>query len=44
VDLITIKWSLVWLGSETQLEQLTDGIKWPGGNGENGTSDDKDES
>jgi hypothetical protein len=38
-----IKWSLIWLGSKTWLEQLVDGLKWLSGNGETGRSDNKDE-
>jgi hypothetical protein len=43
VHLITIKWSVIWLGSEIRLEQVADGLKWQSGHGENGRSDDKDE-
>jgi hypothetical protein len=44
VQLIIVKWSVVWLGSETRLEQVADGLKWQSGNGENGRSNDKDKS
>jgi hypothetical protein len=33
---------VVWLGSETGLEQVADDIEWIGGNGKNTRSDDKD--
>jgi hypothetical protein len=42
-NLMKVKWSLIWLGSETGLEQVADGLKWQSGIGENGRSDDKDE-
>jgi hypothetical protein len=35
------QWSVIWLGSETGLEQVSDDLKWPSGNGENARSDDK---
>jgi hypothetical protein len=31
--MIIVKWSLIWLGLETGLEQVADGLKWLGGNG-----------
>jgi hypothetical protein len=36
VHLIIVKWSVIWLGSETGLEQVSDDLKCPSGNGENG--------
>jgi hypothetical protein len=34
---------VVWLGSETGLEQEADDLKWISGNGKNGRLDEKDE-
>jgi hypothetical protein len=36
--MIIVKWLVIWLGSETELEQVSDGLKWLGGNGKNGRS------
>jgi hypothetical protein len=43
VHLIIVKWSVVWLGSETELEQVADELKWLSGNGKNGRIYIKDE-
>jgi hypothetical protein len=43
VHLIKVKWSLIWLGSETGLEQVEYGLQWLSGNGNNGRSHVKDE-
>jgi hypothetical protein len=40
---ISDKWSLFLLGVETWLKQVAQGVKWPGGNGENGRTHSKDE-
>jgi hypothetical protein len=34
---------VIWLGSKTGLEQVSDDLKWLGSNGKNGRLDDKDE-
>jgi hypothetical protein len=41
--LVIVKWSVIWLGSETGLDQVADDLKWLSGKGKNGRLDDKDE-
>jgi hypothetical protein len=36
--MIIVKWSVIWLGPEIGLEQVSDGLEWLGGNGKNGRS------